>query len=73
MRFGAILVFVLDMKRHESSDRMNILYKGRRIYQNLSYEEVTEVLDEMASQYYDNGVFDPLEIELEVIENGTSS
>jgi hypothetical protein len=52
---------------------MNILYKGRRIYQNLSYEEVTEVLDEMASQYYDNGVFDPLEIELEVIENGTSS
>ena len=49
---------------------INILYKGRKIYKNLSYEETSEVLDEMASQFYDEGAFDPLEIELEVIENG---
>lgn len=52
---------------------IDILYKGRKIYQNLSYEEVTEVLDELASQFYDKGVYDPNEIELEENLNGTSS
>jgi hypothetical protein len=52
---------------------INILYKGRRIYQNLSYEDTTEVLDEIASQFYNTGEYDPLEIELEVIEDGKAS
>lgn len=44
---------------------VNILYKGRKIYQDLSYEEVTEVLDELASQFYDEEVYNPNDIELE--------
>jgi hypothetical protein len=51
----------------------NVLYKGRKIYLNLTYEEVTEVLDDMASQFYNTNEFDPTEIELEEIVNGTSS
>lgn len=44
----------------------NILYKGRKIYSDLTEEECTEVLDEMAYSYYNNEV-DPFEIELEEI------
>lgn len=45
---------------------VNILYKGRVIYRNLSHEECAEILDEMSEQIYD-GEVDPTEIELEVI------
>jgi hypothetical protein len=44
----------------------NILYKGRKIYSDLTEEECTEVLDEMANAYYNN-VVDSSEIELEEI------
>jgi hypothetical protein len=44
----------------------NILYKGRKIYSDLTEEECTEVLDEMANAYYNNEV-DSSEIELEEI------
>jgi len=44
----------------------NILYKGRKIYSELSEEDCTEVLDELANSYYNNEV-DPSEIELEEI------
>jgi hypothetical protein len=44
----------------------NILYKGRKIYSELTEEECTEVLDELADAYYNNEV-DPFEIELEEI------
>ena len=43
----------------------NILYKGRKIYQNLSYEECTEVLDELSSRYYTDEEFDIEQLELE--------
>ena len=45
----------------------NILYKGRKIYQDLSYEECTEVLDELSSKYYTEGDFDIEQLELEEI------
>jgi hypothetical protein len=45
----------------------NILYKGRKIYQNLSYEECTEVLDELSSRYYTDEEFDIEQLELEEI------
>ena len=45
----------------------NILYKGRKIYQNLSYEECTEVLDELSSKYYTEEDFDIEQLELEEI------
>ena len=45
---------------------MNILYRGRVIYRDLSHEECAEILDEMSEQVYD-GEVDPTEIELEEI------
>jgi len=44
---------------------MNIRYKGQKIYQDLSYEECLEVLQELSEQYYNSGNYDPYEIELE--------
>jgi len=45
----------------------NILYKGRKIYTDLSYEECVEVLDNLSQEYYQNGEYDANEIELEEI------
>jgi len=45
----------------------NILYKGRKIYQDLSYEECVEVLDNLSQEYYQNENYDVNEIELEEI------
>jgi hypothetical protein len=44
---------------------MNILYKGRKIYQDLTYEECVDILQELSEEYYENGEYDPNEIELE--------
>lgn len=48
----------------------NILYKGRKIYADLDYEECTEILSELSLKYYETGEYDPNEIELEEIVNG---
>lgn len=45
----------------------NILYKGRKIYQDLSYEECVEVLDNLSQEYYQNENYDVNQIELEEI------
>jgi hypothetical protein len=45
----------------------NILYKGRKIYKDLSYEECVEVLDNLSQEYYQNEEYDVNEIELEEI------
>ena len=45
----------------------NILYKGRKIYQDLSYEECAEILDELSSKYYTEEDFDVEQLELEEI------
>jgi hypothetical protein len=45
----------------------NIRYKGEKIHQNLSHEEVAEILDKLSEQYYDTGDYNPQEIELEEI------
>jgi hypothetical protein len=45
----------------------NILYKGRKIYQNLSYEECTEILEELSQEFYHNKDFDVSQLELEEI------
>jgi hypothetical protein len=44
---------------------MNILYKGRKIYQDLTYEECIDVLQELSEKYYESGEYDSNEIELE--------
>ena len=50
----------------------NILCNGRKIYQGLSAEEVTEILDDFAHQYYDStdGDINPNQFEIEVDTNG---
>ena len=47
--------------------RFNILYKGRKIYQDLSYEECAEILDEYSSKYYNDEEFDIEQLDLEEI------
>jgi hypothetical protein len=55
------------MKKPESSDpRVTIYYDGKILYKDLTYDETTEMLDEMASQFYDNNAYDPNKIELEI-------
>ena len=48
----------------------NVLYKGRKIYTDLSAEECTEVLQELSESFYSYEEFDLNLIELEEILNG---
>ena len=50
----------------------NILCNGRKIHENLSAEEVTEILDDYAQKYYDNtdDTIKPDQYQIEVIQNG---
>ena len=50
--------------------KYNILYKGRKIYKNLSAEECTEVLQDFSERFYSGEDIDPTEIEMEEILNG---
>jgi len=45
----------------------NILYHGRKMYMNLSYEDCAEVLEELSQKYYEDGEFNVNELELEEI------
>jgi hypothetical protein len=45
----------------------NILYKGRKIYKDLSYEQCAEVLMDLSETYYNDENFDVNEIVLEEI------
>jgi hypothetical protein len=49
----------------------DILYKGRRIYQNLTLDACSEVLQDLSEKFYSGGDIDPNLIELEEIQNGT--
>jgi hypothetical protein len=44
----------------------NLLYKGRKIYQNLTAEECSEILEDFSESYY-SGNIDPTLIEMEEI------
>jgi hypothetical protein len=62
------------MKKLVSSDPLvNILYNGEILYRGLSYEQTAEKLDEIASQIYDNDVYDPTLIKIEVINHGKAT
>ena len=49
----------------------DILYNGRRIYQNLTLESCSEVLQEISEQYCSGDDIDPNLIELEESPYGT--
>jgi hypothetical protein len=48
----------------------NVLYKGHKIYTNLSAEECTEVLQDFSERFYSGEDINPNEIEMEEILNG---
>ena len=48
----------------------NLLYKGRKIYQNLTLDDCSEVLQDLSERYVSGEDIDPNLIELEEIENG---
>jgi hypothetical protein len=48
----------------------DILYKGRRIYQNLTIEDCSEVLQDLSERYFSGEDIDPNLIELEEIKHG---
>ena len=45
----------------------NVLYKGRKIYKNLSAEECTEILQDFSERFYSDEEFDITLIEMEEI------
>lgn len=47
--------------------KFNITYDGEILYDNLSYEKSTEVLDELAEKFYNEGEFNPELLELEEV------
>ena len=48
----------------------NLLYKGRKIYQNLTIEDCSEILQDFSERYFSGEEIDPNDIELEEILNG---
>lgn len=48
----------------------NLLYKGRKIYTNLSAEDCAEIFQEFSERYFLEDDIDINEIEMEEIENG---
>jgi len=47
--------------------KFNILYQGNIMYENLSHEECTEVLQELSEQFFSGDDIDPNLIELKEI------
>ena len=45
----------------------NLLYKGRKIHQNLTMEDCSEILQEFSEKYFSGEDIDPNFIELEEI------
>jgi len=45
----------------------NLLYKGRKIYSDLSAEECTEVLQDLSERFYSGEDINPNELEMEEI------
>ena len=48
----------------------NLLYKGRKIYTNLTIEDCSEILQDFSERFYSGEDIDPNELEMEEIVNG---
>ena len=48
----------------------NLLYKGRKIYTNLTIEDCSEILQDFSERFYSEEDIDPNELEMEEITNG---
>lgn len=49
--------------------RFNVLYKGRKIYSNLTTEDCSEILQDFSERFYSGEDVSPNEIEMEEILN----
>ena len=47
--------------------RFNVLYKGRKIYSDLTMEDCSEVLQDFSERFYSGEDINPNEIEMEEI------
>nr|BAR36586.1 hypothetical protein [uncultured Mediterranean phage uvMED] len=47
-----------------------LLYNGEEIYTDLSYDDVSDIIEEIASRYYNGELIDPTKIQLEEINHG---
>ena len=52
------------------SKTYNLLYKGRKIYKDLTAEDCSEILQDFSERYLSGENIDPNEIELEETLNG---
>ena len=50
--------------------RFNVLYKGRKIYSNLTMEDCSEILQDFSERFYSGEDINPNEIEMEETVNG---
>jgi hypothetical protein len=48
----------------------NLFYKGRKIYQNLTMEDCSEILQNFSERFYSGEDVDPNELEMEENLNG---
>jgi hypothetical protein len=48
----------------------NLLYKGRKIYTDLTMEDCSEILQDFSERFYSGEDIDPNELEMEEIVNG---
>ena len=47
--------------------QFNVLYKGRKIYSNLTMEDCGEILEDFSERFYSGEDINPNDIELEEI------
>ena len=47
----------------------NLLYKGRKIYSNLTMEDCSEILENFSERFYSGEDIEPNELEMEEILN----
>jgi hypothetical protein len=55
------------MKKPELSDRFSILIKDKLHAQDLNYEEMGNMLLDLAQDFYENGEPDPKDIEVRLV------
>lgn len=70
-RYGAILVLELVTRKREWSKmvhKYNILCKGEVIYSKLTEEEYFDIMEDLASEFYETGIPHPSDINTEIIE-----
>jgi hypothetical protein len=48
----------------------NLLYKGRKIYTDLTMEDCSEIIQNFSERFYSGEDIDPNELEMEEIVNG---